>query len=354
MGNDIALSSNRSTPSSGTQGAGSQGNIDFSSAVDSTEIASASVQSPTPFSVGGQGPSYIRDLLGPNSLPSTQVGSDSNMAYVRSINPVQQAISDYLSNRINQGRDLDPNINVEKKYTAGTSFEMNGKQTTVIDGNAMLGVAYHNFGGNVDKARNYVGTNELADAAAARKFPNAPKSDLETIGQSVNARLDKAASFSDIMNWQADVKDMRSDPAANFGSPIGNIGDVIGDNYSNLFNQNDKAINSVFKSNGVKATAEEFNNAFSDYRADPKNNNIPRSQLMQNFTNEFVKSHAASGSMPNGAAILDQMQTASQQNLQNSAKEIVQRNGGGGQRSEADPATLLGSSSYTPELNVPT
>lgn len=156
------------------------------------------------------------------------------------------------------------------------------------------------------------------------------------------------------MNWQVDVKDMRSDPAANFGSPIGNIGERLGDNYSNLFKQNDNAINSVFKKNGVSATAEQFNNAFSDFRADPSNSNIPRSQLMQNFTNQFVQSHSASGSKPNGAAILDQMQTASQQNLQSSAREIVQRNSGGGQRSEGDPATLLGSSSYSPDLNIPT
>lgn len=187
MGTDTALSLGRSTPSPGASGTTSQGSVDFNSTVASAEIASASVQKPTPYSVGGQGPSLIRDLLGPNSLPSAQVGSDPNMAYVRSINPLQQAISDYLGGRIDQGRDLDPNINVEKRYPSGTSFEINGRQTTVIDGNAMLGVAYHNFGGNVDKARNYVGTNELADAAAKRKFPNAPTSDMETLGQSVNA-----------------------------------------------------------------------------------------------------------------------------------------------------------------------
>lgn len=310
-------------------------------------VAQAGPPTPTMFNVGGPGPGYIRDLLGPNSVPSTQVGADPDLAYVRSVNPTHQAIADYLSQRISDGRDLDPNSNVEKRYASGTSFELNGQTVRVIDTNAMQGVAYHNFNGDVNRARDYVATNELADAAASRALPGATTPEIETIGQSVNARLDKSASFSDIMNWQADVRDMSSEPPGSIGQ---RIGQTIGGNYSNLFTQNDNAINNVLQQNNINATAADFNREFAAYRADPANSNVPRSQLMENFTNQFVQQHAAPGSNPNGAAILDQMETQSQQNLQQSAQEIVQRRQGS--QSSADPSSLL-AGGYNPNASLP-
>lgn len=318
--------------------------VDTSSAFT---IAQAAPPLPTMFTVGGPGPGYIRDLLGPNSVPSAQVGADPDLAYTRSRNPTHQAIGDYLSQMIAEGRDLDPNVNVEKRYAAGTAFELNGQLIQVIDTNSLPGYAYHNFNGDVNRARDYVATNELADASARRAMPMASDPEIETIGQSVNARIDKSVSFADIMNWQADVRIMSQEPQGSTGRLIG---EVISRNYANLFNQNDNAINSVFEENGINATAADFNRAFTAYRAGPANSNVPRSQLMTNFTNQFVQQNTAPGSSVSGAVILDQMETRSQQNLQQSAEGIAQNYLG--TQSLTDTSSLL-AGGYTPDPILP-
>lgn len=276
--------------------------------------------------IQGQGLEILANTLGipvPSGAAATVV-IDPNLANLREVNQGMEILSRYLGERADQGRDLDPNSQIDKRFPTGNVSNYQGRDMPFLEPSEIQDFAYH-YGMSETEARNYVGTNELADLNARQRFPNLADNPvaIETIGQSVNAQLNPAISFAQIENWRAEAQDIASDPTA---QEIGFAG-VLQRNYSNLFAQQDKAIGEALSEANVgTGTAQQraaaFSKAFQEFRTSEEGKDLPRGEQMERFVEQYVRANS-SGADP--TKVLRDMQEGSRDNLVDSARGYMGR-----------------------------